>query len=101
MAQPPRRTRCPTQDIRSSSEAAFEMCYSFREDSPFLRALNYDNRYYGFSSVDNVMTYRDYLGPVQQAFLFGDFNGFDRGRHALAEDEEMGKGWFRLSFDLN
>lgn len=89
------------QNIRSSSETAFEMCYSFREDSPFLRALNYDNRYYGFSSVDNCMTYRDYLGPVKQAFLFGDFNGFDKGRHALQEDEEMGNGWFKLSFDLN
>lgn len=53
------------QNIRSSSEKVFEMCYAFNDDSPFVRALNYDNRFYGFQSMDNRMTFRDYLGPVK------------------------------------
>jgi hypothetical protein len=77
------------------------MCYTFREDSPFVHALNYDCRYYGFHSSDNRMTYKDYLGPVKEAYLYGDFNGFDKTRHRLVEDEELGKGWFSVEFDLN
>lgn len=89
------------QEIRRSSEAAFEMCFGVRESSPFLRGLNYDCRYSGFRSIDNMAVYRDYLGRAKQAFLYGDFNGFDQQSHQLAPDEELGEGWWKVEFDLN
>jgi hypothetical protein len=101
MALPSRGTDCLMEEIRRSSEAVFEMCYGMRDDSPFLRALNYDCRYTGFHSSDNHMVYRDYLGCAQQAFLYGDFNNFDKEKHQLIADEEMGEGWWRVEFDLN
>lgn len=81
MAFAPRGTNHSIQEIRKSSEAVFEMCYGVREDSPFLLGLNYDCRYSGFRSHDNMMVYRDYLGKAKQAFLYGDFNGFDKNKH--------------------
>ena len=83
------------KNIRSSSEKVFEMCYAFNDDSPFVRALNYDNRFYGFQSMDNRMTFRDYLGPVKEAYLYGDFNDFDRSAHRLEMDKKKGDGWFQ------
>jgi hypothetical protein len=63
------------------------MCYTFREDSPFQRGLNYDSRFTGFHSSDNLMTFRDYLGQAKEAFLYGDFNSFNKSLHRLEEDE--------------
>jgi len=89
------------QNIRTSSEALFDICYNFRDDSPFIRGLNYDNRYFGFHSSDNRMTYHDYIAGAKEVYLLGDFNDFNKNQHRLEEDEEMGKGWFKLEFDLN
>ena len=72
------------------------MCYGVREGSPFLLGLNYDCRYSGFRSHDNITVYRDYLGRAKKAFLFGDFNGFDKNKHELTADDEMGEGWWTL-----
>ncbi len=38
------------------------MCYAFHENSLFVHALNYDNKYYGFHANDNLVTFKDYLG---------------------------------------
>lgn len=46
------------------------------------------------------MTYRDYLGKCKEAYLYGDFNKFDKFKHQLEEDEKMGSGYFKITFDL-
>lgn len=71
-----------------------------KEESPLIRALNFDNKYGGFQAIGNLMTYRDYLGKCKEAYLYGDFNKFDKFKHQLEEDEKMGSGYFKITFDL-
>jgi len=73
------------QDIESSSQAVFDVCY-LRDDSAFRQGLNYDHRYFGFHSTDNLMTYHEFLPGVVSAYLLGDFNNFDRSKHSLIVD---------------
>lgn len=84
------------QEIRTASETLFDYCYSFREDSPFLRGLNYDNRYFGFRLADNRICLHEYLGAPLSAHLLGDFNAFHPSSHPLLPDADLGPGWFSL-----
>lgn len=77
------------------------MCFNYKDDSPFVRGLNYDNRCFGFQHNDNMISYREFLGNVKAAYLIGDFNGFHQEKHQLIPDEDFGKGWFKIQWDNN
>lgn len=77
------------------------MVYTFREESPFLRGLNYDDKHIGFSSNDHLITYREYLPGVKEVYLMGDFNSFSKNAHKLQKDEDCEGDWYKLEVDTN
>jgi hypothetical protein len=77
------------------------MCFNFNEESPFIRGLNYDDKYIGFSFIDSIATYREYLPNISGAYLMGEFNNFNKDSHKLMADEELGEDWYKVEIDLN
>lgn len=53
------------QNIKETSQKVYDLCYSFRDESPFIRGLNYDSKYMGFSISESLATYREWLPNVR------------------------------------
>lgn len=69
----------------------YQYCYSFGEENPFQRGLNYNSKNYGFSSpLTNNLLYREWIPNAKEVYLLGEFNKFDEQSHPLTpvEDEE-------------
>lgn len=84
--------------LQETSQVVYNYCYSFREDSPFTKGLNYYCKEVGFSNSENMATYKEWLPSVSKAYLMGDFNDFNKTSHELLPIEAE-EGMFELEFN--
>lgn len=78
-----------TKFLTEVANTVDKYCYSFGEDNPFQRGLNYGNKDFGFSvTTSNTLIYREWIPNAKEVYLMGEFNKFSETSHVMERVED-------------
>ena len=95
----PRLPKCTSHVIKVLSEVSnivAKYCYSFGEENPFQKGLNYGGKNFGFSlPMANTIVLKEWIPNAKEVYLLGEFNKFDESSHPL-DPVETEKDFFEI-----